>query len=106
MKLFMKKEVTNLADGTYNGSISHIFPFIKDGTQRFGIVFDLDDDDKTEFTYFTTAENLVNYPWVLVLKALNTDDTDDLIGKNYEFTIKNNTKNDKTFSNITKITVK
>lgn len=102
----IRREVTSLPDGTYIGTINRIFPFIKNETQWFSIVFNMDDGKNTEFTYFATVDNLERYPWSAVFNALDTNDTDDLVDHKCEFIIKNNAKNGKIYCNIAKITVK
>lgn len=62
-------------------------------------------EDGTIFIKFYPTEELSRYPWANLFKALNTDNTDDLIGKSVEFEISNNAskKTDYVFSNIKKI---
>ena len=105
----MKIEITNetnfLEDGTYTATIQKVFEFEKGDSTSIGIEFALEDEEHTVFTKFydDPARRLGSYPWNTVFKALGSDDTADLIDKKVEFEVKNNTKNDLTYTNIKKI---
>lgn len=62
-------------------------------------------EDERIFNKFYQTEELTRYPWSNLFKALNTNNTDDLIGKSVQFEILNNAskKTDYVFSNIKKL---
>lgn len=103
MKINVSNEVVYLENGTYIGEIQEVFEYpTKDGKTGLCMKFRLEDD--TIFNkFFDNTDFLGKYPWNMIFKALNTDNTDDLVGKNVEFEVKNNSKNGKEYSNIKKI---
>lgn len=107
MKIELTNETNYLDDGTYTAIIQNVFEFAKGGSTSVAIEFALNDADHTVFTKFydDPVKRLGSYPWNTVFKALNSDETADLIGRKVEFEVKNNTKNDLTYTNIKKITL-
>ena len=105
MIIELSNETTYLDDGTYIATIQNVFEFQKGEDQCICIEFALDDEDHTLFTKFydDPAKWLGSYPWSSLFRAIDSRDTNDLIGKHVEFEIKNNNKNDLSFSNIKKI---
>lgn len=107
MKIELTNETNYLDNGTYTATIQNVFEFPKGDDTSIGIEFALNDAEHTVFTKFYNdpVKRLGSYPWNTVFKALNSDDTADLIGRKVKFEIKNNTKNDLTYTNIKKITL-
>ncbi|MCM1508476.1 MAG: hypothetical protein NC177_15305 [Ruminococcus flavefaciens] len=101
MKIEIVNEVINLEDGSYTAVIKDIIGY--EENNKVLIKFTL--EDGTIFIKFYLTEELSRYPWSNLFKALNTDNTDDLIGKSVEFEISNNAskKTDYVFSNIKKL---
>ncbi len=100
MKINVCEEVTNLENGTYTAEIDTINEY-----ENKKLLMKLILEDKTIFVKFFESEKLAQYSWNNIFKALNTDDTDDLIGKIIEFEIvnKKSEKNGYEFSNIKKV---
>ncbi len=105
MKVTIVNEVTSLSDGEYTGIIRNVFEFQKNGNPQIGIEFAIDDDTHTVFTKFydEPERRLGMFPWNTVFRALDSDDTNDLIGQNVTFQIVNQNKNGKEYSNIKSI---
>ncbi len=105
MLVNLTNDVIYLEDGTYTGTIQNVFEFYKGDNQCIGIEFALKDDKNTVFTKFydEPAQKLGEYSWNTVFRAINSNDMADLVGHDVEFTVKNNTKNGVTYSNIKKI---
>ena len=76
MKIELRNEVLAVEDGTYVAAVDAILPYGDDG----GVLMKLALDDNRVLITFTTAKRLGEFPWGDVFRALNTDDTDDLIG--------------------------
>ena len=107
MKIKLTNETNYLDDGTYTATIQNVFEFPKGDGTSICIEFALSDAENTVFTKFYNdpVKRLGSYPWSAVFKALNSSETSDLIGQKVEIEVKNNTKDDRTYSNIKKITL-
>ena len=105
MIIELTNETTYLDDGTYTAEIQDVFEFEKGDDICICIEFAIDDNDHTIFTKFydDPAKWLGSYPWSSLFRAIDSRDTNDLIGHKVELEIKNNCKNDLTYSNIKKI---
>ena len=105
MIIELNNERTDLTEGTYTATIQNVFEFFKGDDPCICIEFALEDEEHTVFTKFydDPAKWLGSYPWSSLFRAIDSRDTNDLIGKHVEFEIKNNNKNDLSFSNIKKI---
>lgn len=101
MKLTIKKETMSLAYGSYTGKVTTIQCF--DDNKRILIKLLL--DDGILFVKVYQVEDFASYPWSDIFRALDTDDTDDLLDKTVEFQIVNSvSKSTGTeFSNIKKV---
>ena len=88
-------------DGTYRAEIKTFLGY-SDNTKVL-VKLALDNGDVLVKTY--DADEVGGHPWNSVFKALNTNDTDDLVGKMIEIEVKNNTskKTGLEFSNIKKV---
>lgn len=93
-----EKEIWNLDDGTYTGTIVE-FKLVKDNTYVI-LKIQLDDD-----MVFMNYSSVARY----TLKPLNSivdpfEDSEDIVGNSIEFDIVNNTSaSGKVFSNITSV---
>ena len=85
MKVKMSDEILAVEDGTYKVTVDAILPYGDDG----GVLMKLALDDGRMLLHFTTMKRLGQYPWSGLFRALNTDDTDDLIGAAVEVTVEN-----------------
>lgn len=105
MLVNIANNVLYLDDDTYTGTIQNVFEFYKGDKQCIGIEFALNDDENTVFTKFydEPAQRLGEYPWNTIFRAINSNNTADLVGHDVEFIVKNNEKNGATYSNIKKI---
>lgn len=92
-------EVTYLSDGTYTAEIETVHGY--EENNRVLMKFRL--EDNTIFVKFYKTEDISSYPWANIFRALNSCNTDDLIGKKIEFEVKNNSRNEKEYSNIKKV---
>ncbi|MDE5765344.1 MAG: hypothetical protein K2I00_10375 [Ruminococcus sp.] len=101
MNIEIVNEITNLEDGNYEAVIEDIIGY--EENNKALIKFTL--DDGRIFIKFYQTEELARYPWSNIFKALNTSNTDDLIGKSVQFEISNHVskKTDYIFSNIKKL---
>ena len=98
----ISNEVINIEDGTYKGIISDVISYENNNKVLMKIA--LNECDMTFIKFYYTDE-LGEYPWNTVFKALDSNDTDDLVDKSIKFEVVNHTS-DKTgtvFSNIKKI---
>ena len=103
MKINLTNEVMTIEDSTYQMIISDIFEYKEDNIcMKLTLI---NDPDKRVFVKFYTAEELSIRPWSNVFKALDTDDTDDLIDKTVEIEVVNNKSRTtgKEFCNIKKV---
>ena len=91
MQIDLINETSVLDDGTYSGIVKEIFTYQKgDGELCACIEISLQDDDLVFVNFVDDpVRRFGSYPWSSVFKALNTIETDDLIGKEIEFEIKN-----------------
>lgn len=85
MKIELSNEVLSVEDGTYKATVDTILPYGDDG----GVLMKFALDDGRMLISFTTVKRLGEYPWSDVFRALDTDDTDDLIGTAVEITVEN-----------------
>ena len=85
MKIELSNEVLAVEDGTYNATVDTVLPYGDDS----GILMKLALEDGRVLITFTTVKRLGEYPWGDVFRALDTDDTDDLIGEAVEITVEN-----------------
>ncbi len=101
MEIKILDEVLNLKNGEYKAVIENIIGF--KNNNKVLVKFKL--EDERIFNKFYQTEELTRYPWSNLFKALNTNNTDDLIGKSVQFEILNNAskKTDYVFSNIKKL---
>lgn len=95
-------EVFNVPDGTYAAEIKSILGY-SDNTKAL-IKLELYETGEVLVKTYDVDE-LGTYPWNCIFKALDTTDTDTLVGHKVELEIKNNTskKTGLDFSNIKKI---
>ena len=106
MRISISNETLNVADGVYEATIASITGYDPDenGDNKKALVkLNLSTGDVLIKNYKKTE--LEQYPWSTLFKALNTVETDDLVGLDVEIEIKNNkSKTTGTvFSNIRKI---
>ncbi len=101
MKLNLSNEVIKIEEGSYTGRINEITGY----NNNDNILVKIQLDDGNVFVKFYATDDFVKFGWSNVLRALNTDDTDDLIGKAIQFDIANNVskKTGDEFSNIRRI---
>ncbi len=105
MKINVRNEVVEIENGTYNVVIDEIFQYNENNIcMKFSI---LNDPKNMIFVQFLPIEKLESYPWINVFKALETNDTDDLIGHTFKIEVVNNKSKTtgKEFCNIKKVTV-
>ena len=102
MKIEFSNEVLSIEDGTYQAVVNGIHEYGNEGKAL--VKLDIEEKDVTLIS-FTSTEALGRYPWSDVFRALNTDDTDELIGKKIKIEVKNEEKGDTCYCNIKKITV-
>lgn len=101
MEINVLDEVMNLENGEYKAVIENIIGF--KNNNKVLVKFKL--EDKRIFNKFYQTEELTRYPWSNLFKALNTTNTDDLIGKSVQFEISNNISKNTgyEFSNVKKL---
>ncbi|MCR4645340.1 MAG: hypothetical protein K5695_08025 [Oscillospiraceae bacterium] len=97
----VSNETFYVPDGTYTAEIKSILGY-SDNTKAL-VKLELETGEVLVKTY--DADELGAYPWNSVFKALNTTDTDDLVGHHVELEIKNaiSKKTGHEFANIKKI---
>lgn len=101
MQVTISNETFNVPDGTYRAEIKSFLGYNDD--TKVLVKLELESGDVLIKTY--DVSDLGEYPWSSIFKALNTTNTDDLVGHKVEFEIKNNTskKTNLEFSNIKRI---
>lgn len=101
MLINVTNEKFNIPDGTYTAEIKAFLGYSDD--TKVLVKLELDNGDVLVKTY--DAEEVGGHPWNCLFKALNTNDTNDLVGKMVEIEVKNNTskKTGLEFSNIRKV---
>lgn len=101
MEINILDEVTNLENGKYKAVIESIIGF--EENNKALVKFNL--EDGRIFIKFYQIEELAKYPWSNIFKALNTTNTEDLIGKSVQFEISNHVseKTGYEFSNVKKL---
>lgn len=101
MLIDFPNETYNVPDGTYRAEIKACLGY--DENAKALVKLELDSGETFVKAY--DASELGQYPWSVLFKELNTQDTDDLIGHKVEIEVKNNTSKQTglTFSNIKKI---
>ena len=97
MKIEFSNEVLSVEEGKYTAVIDGIHKYGEEG--KILIKLNIENEDKTLIN-FTSMDALGRYPWNNVFKALNTDDTDDLIGQSVEFEVTNEEKGGNCYCNI------
>ena len=102
MKIEISNEVLSVEDGKYIAVIDDIHEYGEEG--KILIKLKIEKENETLLS-FSNMDALGRYPWSNVFKALNTNDTDDLIGQSVEFEVKNEEKGGNYYCNIKKITV-
>lgn len=104
MLISLSNEVLSVENGKYTAVIDTIQSYGDDE----GILMKLALEDGMTLIKFYKAENLASYPWNNVFRALDTNDTDDLIGKTVEIEVVNNVSKTtgNTFCNIKRVTLK
>lgn len=97
----IEKEKFNVPDGTYRAVIRNFCGYNDDAKALLKL--ELESGDVFVKTY--DASEVGKYPWNVVFNALNTKDTNDLIGHKVEVEIQNNIskKSNLEFSNIKRI---
>lgn len=85
MKITLSNEVLSVEDGIYTATIDTVQSY----GEEDGILMKLQLEDGRTLVEFYRASDLGSYPWSDLFRALNTDDTDDLIGKAVEITVEN-----------------
>ena len=85
MKVNITNEVLSVEDGTYSAVIDTVQPYGNEG----GILVRLSLSDGRTLIKFYKLDDLGSYPWNNLFRALNSEDTDDLIGKKVEIEIVN-----------------
>ena len=103
MLINISNETFTVPDGTYIAEIKSAICY-NDNTKVM-IKLELESESSEVLVKTYDADELGTYPWNGVFKALNTTDTDNLVGHKVELEIKNNTskKTNLEFSNIKKI---
>ncbi len=103
MKVEIINEVTAIEDGTYQAIVSDIFEYREDNVCMKLTL--LDDPDNRVLIKFYSAEELGSRPWSFVFKFIGSENTDDLIGENFEIEVVNNKSKatGKEFCNIKKV---
>lgn len=101
MKVNLSNEIMTIEDGTYKSRITEITGY----NNNENILIKIQLDDGNVFVKFYATDDFVKFGWSDVLRALNTDDTDDLIGKVIQFDVTNGVsqKTGNAFSNIRRI---
>ena len=85
MKIQLSNEVLAVEDGTYSAVIDTVQPYGNEG----GILVRLSLSDGRTLIKFYKLDDLGSYPWNTLFRALNSNDTDDLVGKNVEIEVVN-----------------
>ncbi len=101
-KIQVNRDVTNLENGTYKGTIAECI-LCKNGNVMLKIKL----DDERFFISFHDATRFGSYPFNHLFMTVDSDELESIKGLNVEFEILNN-KSQKTnivFSNIKKIRV-
>ena len=103
MQINLTKDTFNVPDGADIAEIKSAICYNDNTKVMMKLALESESGEVLIKTY--DADELGTYPWNGVFKALNTTDTDDLIGHKVELEIKNNTskKTNLEFSNIKKI---
>ena len=99
-KIHVNKDLMKLENGEYAGTINKVL-MCNSGKIMLKIAL----EGGTFFVSFHDEEKFGDYPFNHLFMAIDSDNIDDLVGLDVEFTIKNN-KSKKTgavFSNIKKI---
>ncbi|WP_302351132.1 hypothetical protein [uncultured Ruminococcus sp.] len=87
MKITFANEVENIRDGSYIAILRDAFEFAPENLcMKFAIC---GDPESTVFVKFISAKELGGHRWRSVFKALDTNDSDVLIGHTFEFSVKN-----------------
>ena len=103
MKINIVNEVATIEDGTYQAVITEVFEYKPDNVcMKIALS---DDSEGRVLVKFYTAEELGIRPWNMVFRSLDTDDTNDLLGKTVEIEVVNNKSKatGKEFCNIKKV---
>lgn len=104
MKIDLNNEVLSVENGTYTGIIDTIQSYGDDDRILMKIML----TDGITLVKFYKSEDLGSYPWSNIFRALNTDDTDDLISKTVEIEVVNSVSKTtgSEFCNIKKVKLK
>ena len=97
MKIEFSNEVLSVEDGKYIAVIDNIHKY---GNEDKVLIKLKIEEENVTLLSFSNMDALGRYPWNNVFKALNTDDTDDLIGQSVEFEVKNEEKGGNCYCNI------
>jgi len=97
MKIEFSNEVLSVENGKYTAVIDGIHEY---GNEDKVLIKLKIEKENVTLINFTSMDALGRYPWNNVFKALNTDDTDDLIGQSVEFEVKNEEKGGNCYCNI------
>lgn len=99
MRIEICNEVLSVPNGTYSAEIIEVFEYTE---ERICMKLKI---GKEVLVKFFKGTELSSYPWSGVFRALDSTDTDDLMGRNVEITVANNTskKTGKEFCNIKKV---
>ncbi len=98
-------EVEEIEDGTYDAVLTNAFEYTEG---ELCMKFTLENDKENRiFVKFYKREDFETRSWSSVFKALDTSNTDDLIGNKFRLEVKNNKSKTtgKNFCNIRKIEV-
>ena len=101
MKVKISNDVLAVEDGTYTATIDTIQEYGDEGRILLKLLL----SDNRMLLKFYKLDDLGAYPWSTLFRALNSNDTDDLIGQKVEIEIVNNVSkiSGNEFCNIRKI---
>ena len=106
-KLTAKKEVFELADGDYNGTVIKAFWYnTEDGKTKVMLKIQLEDKDDQNIVFCNPVDDywIENYPYSELIFQANIEDIKDFEGLKVQFVVRNKKSiTGKNFSNIKKI---
>ena len=108
-KLTAKKEVFELADGDYNGTVIKAFWYnTEDGKTKVMLKIQLEDKDDQNIVFCNPVDDdwIENYPYSELIFQANIEDIKDFEGLKVQFVVRNKKSiTGKNFSNIKKISL-
>lgn len=108
-KLTAKKEVFELADGDYNGTVIKAFWYnTEDGKTKVMLKIQLKDKDDQNIVFCNPVDDdwIENYPYSELIFQANIEDIKDFEGLKVQFVVRNKKSiTGKNFSNIKKISL-